>query len=315
MTRGLQGSPGRARLSSAVPAWWVVCARELGDLWGGKAPALMLVFCAVQGGLTYLKVTDVSDPTPPKELIYFTLMNAVSVGIFMSLILGADSISGERERATLEALLLMPSSRRQIVVGKFLAACSPWAASLVITVPLVIWLAQGDDILGAALLWSGVVGTLLVASFAALGMVVSFWSNSNKNSLFISLLFYFSFLAPTMLPGGAQAGKYGRMLKRVNPMESVGHWLEKIIVNNRDALEFSTDPRGGGWLWLIAPGVFAAAVFGILFLYAAPSLALGAGRAGRRFRLPQLRKRQRKEPSMSTHLGVSGGAGHRGRFP
>ena len=40
----------------------------------------------------------IADPTPPKELIYVTLMNAINVGMFMSLILGADSISGERER-------------------------------------------------------------------------------------------------------------------------------------------------------------------------------------------------------------------------
>jgi ABC-type transport system involved in multi-copper enzyme maturation permease subunit len=278
MSRSERTDAGRVEQSSGTPAWWVVGARELTDLWmGGKAPVLMLAFCMLQGGLTYFKVSDVGDPTPPKELVYFTLMNAVAVGMFMSLILGADSISGERERATLEALLLTPSSRRQIVVGKFLAACSPWAASFGITVPLLFWLAQGDEALGPALFWGGFGGTLLAGAFAALGMVVSFWSNSNRSSLFVSLLLYFSLLMPTMLPGGAQAGKFGRWLKRANPVESVGHWLEKVIVNNRNALEFSTDPRGAGWLWLIAPVIFAVVVFGILFLYAGPALALDAG--------------------------------------
>jgi ABC-2 type transport system permease protein len=300
MSRSGHSSAGRVELSRAAPAWWVVCAQELIDLWvGGKAAVLMIAFCALQGGLIYLKVSDVADPTPPKELVYFTLMNAVSVGIFMSLILGADTISGERERATLEALLLTPSSRRQIVVGKFLAACSPWAASLLITVPLVFWLGQGDEVIGTALVWGAATGTLLAGAFAALGMVVSFWCNSNRSSLFVSLVLYFSFLMPTMLPGGAQAGKFGRWLKRANPMESVGHWLEKVIVNNRDALEFSTDPRGAGWLWLIAPVVFAAVVFAILFLYAGPALGLGAGRARRVFTLAPLRKNRRKEPLMA----------------
>jgi ABC-type Na+ efflux pump permease subunit len=271
----------QARIEAgAAPAWWVVASQELNELWmGGKAPVLMLAFCALQGSLTYLKVGDVSDPTPPKEMVYFTLMNAVSVGVFMNLIFGADSISGERERATLEALLLTPSSRLQIVVGKFLAACSPWAVSLAITVPLLLWLGQGDEVLVPALLWGGAAGTLLAGAFAAMGMVVSFWSGSNRTSLFVSLVLYFSLLMPTLLPGGAQAGKYGRWLKRVNPMESIGHWLEKIIVNNRPALEFSTDPRGGGWLWLLAPVIFAVVAFGILFLYAGPGLGLDAGRA------------------------------------
>jgi ABC-type Na+ efflux pump permease subunit len=264
--------------AGAAPAWWVVATRELTDLWmNGKAPFLMLAFCVLQGALIYLKVSDVGDPTPPKELVYFTLMNAVTLGVLMSLIFGADSISGERERATLEALLLTPASRRQIVVGKFLAACSPWAAALAITVPLLFWLGQGDDVLLPTLVWGTFAGTLLAGAFAALGMVVSFWAKSNKTSLFVSLVLYFSLLMPTLLPGGAQAGKYGRWLKRVNPMESIGHWLEKIVINNRAALEFTTDPRGGGWLWLLAPVIFAVVVFGILFLYAGPRLNLDAG--------------------------------------
>jgi ABC-2 type transport system permease protein len=303
MSRNKRADAGRVEQSGGAPAWWVVGAREMTDLWmAGKAPVLMLAFCLLQGGLTYLKVSDVADPTPPKEMVYFTLMNAVAVGMFMSLIIGADSISGERERATLEALLLTPSSRRQIVVGKFFAACSPWVASLGITAPLLFWLGQGDEALGTALLWGGLAGTLLVGAFAALGMVVSFWSNSNKSSLFVSLLVYFSFLLPTMLPGGAQAGAAGRWLKRANPVESVGHWLEKVIVNNRAALEFSTDPRGGGWLWLIAPVIFAVVVSGILFLYAGPALGLDAGRARSVFGVALLRKWRKKQEEQKEPL-------------
>ena len=113
MSLSEQAAVGRFAPSAPAPAWWVVCSRELADLWiGGKALILMLIFCALQGGLVDYKVSDVADPTPPKELVYFTLMNAMSFGLFMNLILGADAISGERERATLEALLLNPTSRR-----------------------------------------------------------------------------------------------------------------------------------------------------------------------------------------------------------
>jgi hypothetical protein len=80
----------------------------------------------------------------------------------------------------------------------------------------------------------------------------------------VSLTTYLMFYLPTQLPSGAQTGIMGRLFKRINPLESAGHWLEKIIVNNRNPLEFSTDPRGGGWLWLVAPTVFAVLVFGVL---------------------------------------------------
>lgn len=260
---------GTVRTASVGPsrmAWWVVCVRELEDLWvGGKGPVLMLLYCTMVGGASLLQVVlSETDLIPPKELIYSTLMLCLTFGVLMNLVLGADSISGERERATLEALLVTPASRPQIVFGKFLAALSPWPVAFAVTAPYLAVLAQGDPALGLALIWGGLVGTLLAVAFTGLGVLVSVCSNANKKSLFVSLTTYLVFYLPTQLPSGAQTGIMGRFFKRLNPLESVGHWLEKIIVNNRNPLEFSTDPRGGGWLWLIAPVVFALLVFGAL---------------------------------------------------
>ncbi len=251
----------------------------------------MLLFCVIQGATTYMMVSNTADPTPPKEMVYATIENAIAYGLFMGVILGADTISGERERATLEALLLTPTSRTQLVIGKFLAAISPWAAAMIITVPYLVVLSEGDEILGHALLWGTIMGTMLTTAFAATGMIVSFWCNSNRSSLFVSLVLYFAFLLPTFLPGGAQAGKFGRFLKRVNPIESNGHFLEKVIVNNRPASEFSD--------WLTSPVLFTVLVFGLLFLYAGPSLGLDAGRAKRIFNFSWFRRSRHKEALMA----------------
>lgn len=260
----------RKRSSSAAPAWWVVFTSELNQLWmGGKAPILLFIFCALQGGLTYLMASNTSDPTPPKEMVFYTLQNAIAFGLLIGLIIGADSISGERERSTLESLLLMPASRRQIVIGKFFASISPWPVALAITIPFMIVLAQGDEILGPAVLWGTLVGSLLALSFAGLGMLVSYWSNSNKTSLSISVTLYIISFIPTQLQGGAQKGAMGYLLKRVNPMESVNHFLENVLVNNRTPKQMGP--------WLRSPILFAVLVFGLLFLYAGPGLSLEAG--------------------------------------
>ena len=260
------GTVRTASVSGSRMAWWVMCVRELEDLWvGGKGPVLLLLYCTLVGGASLLQVVlSETDLIPPKELIYSTLMLCLTFGVLMNLVLGADSISGERERGTLEALLVTPASRSQIVFGKFLAALSPWPVAFAVTAPYLAVLAQDDPALGLALIWGGLVGTLLAAAFTGLGVLVSVCSNANKKSLFVSLTTYLVFYLPTQLPSGAQTGIMGRFFKRLNPLESVGHWLEKIIVNNRNPLEFSTDPRGGGWLWLIAPVVFALLVFGVL---------------------------------------------------
>ncbi len=256
-----------------APTWWVVFVKEMNELWmGGKAPLFLLIFCILQGVLTYFMVSNTSDPTPPKEMVYFTLENAIAVGLLIGLIIGADGISGERERLTLESLLITPVSRRQLIVGKFLAAISPWPAALAITIPFLAVLSQGDEIFGPAVLWGTLMGTLMAPAFTAMGMLVSFWSNSNRTSLFVSLIMYLVFYIPTELPSGGQAGKYGRLLKSVNPMESNGHFLEKILVNNRGLAEF--------WPWLKAPVIFAILVYVLLFWYASSRLRL-EGKAGK----------------------------------
>ena len=224
--------------------------RELADLWiGGKALILILVYSVLLGIMVYvLSSNSELSLIPPKEMVYETLKNAMAVSLFIGLIIGADSLSGERERATLEGLLLTPTSRSQIVVGKFLAAMSPWPAALAVAIPYLKVLAQGDEVLGPAILWGAILGSILVLAYTGLGMLVSFWSNTNRTSYFVSLGIYILFLVPAQLPGRAQTGAAGQFLQWVNPFAATNHFLSKHLVNYRTLAEF--------WTWLdIARGV------------------------------------------------------------
>jgi ABC-2 type transport system permease protein len=207
---------------------------------------------------------------PPKEAVYEMLKNAMGISLFITLIIGADSLSGERDRATLESLLLTPSSRRQIIGGKFLAGMSPWPVAYLIAIPYMYVLSQGDEILLPAILWGAITGSLLVMAYNGLGMLASFWSSSNKVSYFVSLGIYVLFLVPAQLPGKTQAGAVGQFLQWINPLASVNHFLSKHLVNY--------EPLSLFWNWLISPFVFFILVFGVLFLYAGPGLRLDPGK-------------------------------------
>ena len=267
--------PRVTQSGSVAPAWWLVFMRELTDLWvGGKALVLMFIYTVFLGVVTYVIASNSElSLIPPKEMVYETIKNVMAVSLFIGLIIGADSLSGERERNTLESLLLTPSSRRQIVAGKFLAAITFWPAAFVIAIPTFNILAQGDEIFGQGLFWGGILGTVMVLSYVGLGMLVSFWSNSNKTSYFVSLGIYILFLVPAQLPGTAQTGVMGQFLQWINPIAAVNHFLSKILVNNIKFSEF--------WVWLEAPVGFAILILGLLFLYAAPGLRLEEGRASK----------------------------------
>ena len=257
------------------PAWWLVFTREMSDLWiGGKALNLILIYSVLLGVMVYVySFNSELSLIPPKEMVYEMLKNAMAVSLFIGLVIGADMLSGERERNTLESLLLTPAKRSQIVLGKFLAGISQWPAALLIAIPYLFVVSQGDEVLAPAILWGAITGSALVLAYTGLGMLVSYWSSSNKVSYFVSLGIYILFLVPAQLPGRAQAGAAGQFLQWVNPLAAVNHFLSKHLVNYRTIAEF--------WTWLISPAVFAIVVLGLLFFYAGPGLRLEAGRGSK----------------------------------
>lgn len=261
--------------ATARPTWWVVFLNEAHGLWvGGKAPVLLLLFSIVLGVHAFVTAYNVElSLMPPKEMVYETAKTAISVGIFMAMIIAADAISGDRERGTLEAVLLTPSRRRQIVAGKFLAALTPWPAAYLLTIPYMAVLSQGDDVLWPAVAWGALLGSVLTLAYAGTGLLVSFWSNTNRTSYLVSLGIYILILVPAQLPGRAQTGAAGQFLQQLNPLAAVNHFLSKTLVNNNPVEEWAT--------WLISPGAFAILVLFLLFAYSAPGLRLEAGRAGR----------------------------------
>ncbi len=264
--------------ASGSASWWVVCRKELRDLWiGGKALNLIIAYTILMGIYTYLMVRGSAvSVEPPKELVFELLKATLMFVVFMGLIIGADSLSGERDRGTLEGLLLTPVRRRQIIFGKFLAAISPWPVALAITLPYFKLLAQGDEVFGQAVFWGGLFGTALILGFTALGMVVSFWCSTNKNSLFLSLGIYLLFLLPTQLTGHAQTGFMGLLFQGLNPMQGPRHFLASVLVNNRTPSEM--------WPYSVSAAVFAVIVVAVLFWYAGPALRLEAGRARKSLR-------------------------------
>jgi ABC-type transport system involved in multi-copper enzyme maturation permease subunit len=264
---------------SMQPVWWLVFKQEFIELWmGGRVLSFLILFSVLMSITAFLLATNNElSLLPLKQGVVVALTATITFGLFIGLIIAAESISGERERATLEALLLTPTSHRQIVLGKFLVALSPWPAALLLSIPYVAALAQGDDVLGPALVWGAIMGTLLAMAYIGFGMLVSIWSNSNRISLFISLLVYIFCLIPAQLPTEFQVSPAGILVASLDPLEAARQFLLKTLMESRSFSET--------WLYLVAPAVLTALILGLLFLYAAPRLRLEAGTTGKRWRI------------------------------
>jgi ABC-2 type transport system permease protein len=140
MTTSADRSPRSVETPPAVradPGWPVVARQESRDLWvGGRGLILVLGVSVLLSVLTYMAATNqVLNFLEQREAVNLTVQIAVAVGVLVTLVVSADGISGERERGTLESLLLTPVSRRAIVVGKAAAALSLWFAVVVVSIP------------------------------------------------------------------------------------------------------------------------------------------------------------------------------------
>jgi ABC-2 type transport system permease protein len=246
-------------LERATPrrAWTIVGEWELRDLWlGGRALLLTLAFSVLVSVLTYLTATNKAlNFLEQRESVNLTLQVAIAVGALLALVAAADTVSGERERGTLETLLLAPIPRAQLTLGKLGGAFSLWLAAFAVTIPYVWFLGRGVGIVGDALATGAVVGTLLAVFLASLGTLVSVFAASNRVSLSLSLFLLLALFAPTQFPTGAQHGWLGEFLLRANPLTAGEHYVGKIVV---DGHAWSQDLS-----WLAAP-IVAAALFALL---------------------------------------------------
>lgn len=236
--------------------WLIVAGQELRDLWlSARGPSVLFVFSLLLSILAYLAATTKDlNITDQKDTVNLIVQVTLGIGVAAALLFSADAISGERERETLETLLLTPVSRRQIVIGKLIAAISIWPPLLAVAIPSIWVLGRGVGVWGNATLVALGVGTLLALAFASLGMVVSIFSNSNRFSLAASFFLYIAFLVPTQL---SLAGWFGEAVKRGNPATAGGEYMRRIIVQGHGITE--------DWTWLWSTG--AAAIVGIVVVF------------------------------------------------
>ena len=239
--------------------WTVVAGQESRDLWiGGRGPVLVFGFSVLLSAMTYLAATNrAMNFLEQREAVNLTVQVGLAVGVLLTVVVSADTISGERERGTLEGLLLTPVSRRAIVVGKLAAASTMWLACLVVTLPYLWVLGRGVAGAGQAALLAFVVGTLVAIGLGGIGLLISGWTNSNKTSLACGLLLLLVLFAPTQLPALPKTG-FGQALTRINPIGSALHYISQVLVNRR------------GWThdlgYLAAPVVVAMIVIAVLIV-------------------------------------------------
>jgi ABC-2 type transport system permease protein len=260
-----------ARETGGRARWSAVARQELRDLWlGGRGPVLAFAFTALLSVIAYLSATNEAlNFLEQRESVNLTLQVAVAVGALLALVVAADAVSGERERGTLETLLLTPVPRAQILLGKLLAVLSFWFVALLLAVPYVWFLGRGVGVVGEAMKAGLLVGTPVAVALAALGVSISTVAATNRLSLSVSVLVLLALYAPTQLPLGASQGWLAELLLRVNPVTAAEHYSSGIVIT---AQPWSQDTS-----WLLSPVVAAVVLTAVALVIAPRAMTLDGG--------------------------------------
>lgn len=194
-------------------------------------------------------------------LPYILVVSAFSGAIYAAF----DQVAGEKERGTLETLLVSPASRRDIVLGKFLAVVGVCLLSSILSITGLIfsftnrskafaWLSQGGLHLSAAAIGVTLLVMIpLAVLFAGLLLAVSTFARNQKEAQTYLAPLFIIVLMPAMASMfiGTDVGKPIAMVPVLNA---------SIII--KQALSGSYDP------------VFILMAFGASALYAGIALLI-----------------------------------------
>lgn len=254
-----------------TPNWWIITRQEIVDLWlSSKGLSVLFGFTVLLAVLSYLASADAGiNLLDARESVGVVVQTAIGLGTLAALVVSADAISGERERGTLEALLVTPVIRSHIVLGKLLAATTMWVASLIVALPFVAVMADGPGVAADAVGVLLVAGALVAAALTALGLAVSAVALSNRVSLAASVAILLLLAAPSQLPAIKANGALGAVFIKANPVSAGLQLANNVLVKQQ--------PWSDQWVFLISP-IVAAVVLTSVAVALSTRLELGGSR-------------------------------------
>lgn len=214
------------------------------------------------------------------------LVNLVLLVVpLMGLTLGAQSLSGERERGTLATLLAQPVTRTEVLLGKVLGLAVALGAALLLGFGLAgAWVAlRGGGVEAGAYAQVVVAAALLALATLSIGFLISAATHRTSAATGVALFVWL---------GLVFAGDLGLMGTAVTMRLDVGTLLALTLLNPLEAYRIGAIAAITGTLDVLGPaGVYAnrvlgsalvAVLAGVLVAWTVVPLAAAAVLFGRR---------------------------------
>lgn len=197
---------------------------------------LMAVAVALSGfGLLLVSNTELSL-LDNAQVVYDMVAVVTALGSLLALVVGLDTVAGERERASLVPLLLTPASRDAILAGKLGGVAIAWAAMDLLALPYLWAVGSTGQNLWQGAMVLALLGTPVVLGFGFLGMGLGARLASARAGLLTGLIALVLSASPLLLGLSLRQSAMGQAFDSVNPFSAAVNAYDAVIIDSQTIL-------------------------------------------------------------------------------
>lgn len=213
----------------------LIARKEGGDLllslrglgWLLTLAIALSVFGLLLVGNTELSLLDNA------QVVYDMGGIVTALGALLAVVVGTDTVAGERERGTLVPLILTPVSRNSILLGKLGGQAIAWIVMYLIALPY-FWAvgSTGQNLVNGAVSVA-LLGTPVVLGFGFLAMGLGARLDSVRSSLLTGLILLLLSASPLLLGPGLRQSAIGQAFDAVNPFSGALNAYDAVIIDSQ----------------------------------------------------------------------------------
>jgi len=212
----------------------LIASKESGELLlSTRGLACLLAMAVVLSGFGLLLVGDTELSLLDNAQVVYDMAGIVTaLGALLALVVGVDTVAGERERGSLVPLLLTPVSRDSILLGKLGGVAIAWVAMYGLAAPYLWAVGSTGQNLVDGLAAVALLGTPVVLGFGFLGIGLGARLAMARTGLLIGLIALVLAASPLLLGPSLRQSAVGRAFDAVNPFSAAVNAYDAVIIDS-----------------------------------------------------------------------------------
>lgn len=213
----------------------LLARKESGELLrSGRGLAWLLALSAILSAFSVLLVGNTElSLLDNAQAVYMMMGTVTALGALLAVVLGSDALAGERERGSLQPLLVAPLSTTDIVLGKAGGQVLAWLVAYALALPYVWAVGSSGQNLAQALGYLALFGTPVVLGFGFYALGLSARFGSVRGALATSLITLMLLASPLLLGPSLRQSGAGRAFDALNPFAAAVNSFDSAVIDSQ----------------------------------------------------------------------------------